>query len=66
MGIKQKTIRLGNVYGDQFGKGFGGNVWGGQGLAPTLKSSGSVGQEFTIEVKQGEQTREDNKARQHL
>lgn len=35
--------RLGNVYGEQFGTGYAGNVWDSDGLAPTLKNEGGGG-----------------------
>ena len=28
--------RLGNVYGDQFGTGYAGNVWDSKGICPAL------------------------------
>lgn len=31
-----ETVRLGNVYGDQFNTGYAGNVWDTDGLCPTL------------------------------
>lgn len=40
---------LGNVYDDKFGQSFGGNVWDKEKVAPTLKSSGSKGQDCVIE-----------------
>lgn len=43
-----KMKRLGNVYGDQFGTGFGGNVWAKEGLAPTLKTTSAASQQFVI------------------
>lgn len=46
--IAETPIRLGNVYDERFGPSFGGNLWSLYGIAPTLKSSGSVGQEFIV------------------
>lgn len=43
-----QLIKLGNVYDDRFGQSCGGNVWDVSGVAPTLKSSGSRGQEYII------------------
>lgn len=39
-------ITLGNVYDERFGQSFGGNVWDTTSIAPTLKSSGSRGQDY--------------------
>ena len=47
---ENKTIRLGNVYGEQFGQSFGGNVWGGQGLSPTLKTTAAASQQCVVEI----------------
>lgn len=41
-------MRLGNVYGEQFGTGFGGNVWGVYGVAPTLKTTSAASQQFVV------------------
>ena len=35
----EKMIRLGNIYGEQFGTGYAGNVWDKNGIAPTLKTA---------------------------
>lgn len=43
-----QEIRLGNVYDDRFGQSYGGNVWGVYGISPTLKSSGSRGQDCVV------------------
>lgn len=44
----EQPVRLGNVYDERFGQSYGGNVWDTSGLAPTLKSSGSRGQECIV------------------
>ena len=49
--LKYKPIRLGNIYGDQFGNSFGGNVWDKNGVAPTLKTGPSAAQQFIMEIK---------------
>lgn len=46
--VEVRPIRLGNVYGEQFGTGFGGNVWATDGLAPTLKTTSAASQQFVI------------------
>lgn len=45
-----KMVRLGNVYNDEkfTGCNFGGNVWGGWGLSPTLKTGASASQQFVV------------------
>lgn len=43
---KDSPVRLGNIYGDNFGYGFGGNVWGKNGVAPTLKTTSAASQQF--------------------
>lgn len=32
-----KIERLGNIYGEQFGTGFAGNVWNIETISPTIK-----------------------------
>ena len=44
-----KPIRLGNVYGEQFGGSFGSNVWDKNGIAPTLKTTSAASQQCIIE-----------------
>lgn len=46
--LKTSPIRLGNVYGDQFGASFGGNVWDKNGVAPTLKTTAAASQQHVI------------------
>jgi len=41
-------VKLGNVYDERFGQSYGGNIWDTSGVAPTLKSSGSRGQECIV------------------
>ena len=36
-------IRYGNIYGEQFGTGYAGNVWNSNGLCPTLKCESGGG-----------------------
>lgn len=47
-----KCVRLGNVYGEEYGTGFGGNVWDGNGVAPTLKTTAAASQQFVTEMVQ--------------
>ena len=35
-----KAIRLGNVYDDEYGTGYAGNVWNVSGICPTLTTLG--------------------------
>lgn len=35
-----KPLRIGNIYGDNRGTGFAGNVWHKEGIAPTLTTMG--------------------------
>ena len=44
------TIRLGNVYGEQFGQSFGGNVWDVNGEMATLKTTAAASQQCVVEV----------------
>lgn len=34
-----KMIRLGNIYGEQYGTGFAGNVWDKMGIIPSLMTA---------------------------
>lgn len=47
--IKDSPVRLGNVYGEQFGSSFGGNVWEKKAIAPTLKTTSAASQQFIVE-----------------
>ena len=31
-----KPIRIGNIYGEKFGTGYAGNVWGVNGITPAI------------------------------
>ena len=35
-----KPLRIGNIYGNNRGTGFAGNVWHKEGIAPTLTTMG--------------------------
>ena len=37
-----KPIRIGNLYGENRGTGFAGNVWHKEGIAPTLTTMGGA------------------------
>ena len=37
-----KPIRIGNLYGENRGTGFPGNVWHKEGIAPTLTTMGGA------------------------
>lgn len=37
-----RTIRLFNIYGEDRGTGFAGNVWDTEGIAPTIMTMGGV------------------------
>lgn len=43
--------RLGNVYDEKYGTGFGGGVWNDNGIAPTLKTGASASQQHIVEVR---------------
>lgn len=43
-----RIIRIGNIYGDNRGTGFAGNVWHKNGLAPTLTTMGGGNREPII------------------
>lgn len=36
MNDRIKPIRLGNIYGTQFGSGYAGNVWDVDGISPAI------------------------------
>ena len=36
MRTEMHPIRLGNIYGDQFGTGYAGNVWDKESISPTI------------------------------
>lgn len=46
-----KIKRLGNVYGEQFGTSYGGNVWDIFSISPVLKTGASASQQCVIEIK---------------
>lgn len=39
----KNLILFGNIYGNQFGTGYAGNVWDKNGLCPTLTCTGEGG-----------------------
>lgn len=43
MNKDNKMIWLGNVYGEQFGTGYAGNVWDKNGICPTIMCVGGGG-----------------------
>lgn len=43
-----KPLRIGNIYGDNRGTGFAGNVWHKEGIAPTLTTMGGGNREPII------------------
>ena len=48
-----KQILLGNIYNENFKSGdFGGCVWDGGGIAPTLKTTAAASQQCVIEDEQ--------------
>lgn len=50
----QKMVRLGNIYGEQFGTGFAGNVWDKDGIIPSLMTAQGGGRTpMIIEKKSG-------------
>lgn len=40
-----KPIRIGNLYGENRGTGFAGNVWDTEGISPALTTMGGGGTE---------------------
>lgn len=34
-----RLIRIGNIYGNQFGSGYAGNVWDKEGLSPAIMTA---------------------------
>lgn len=42
------AIRIGNVYGSQFGTGYAGNVWSKNGICPALMTMQGGGREPMI------------------
>ena len=42
MNNNKKPIRLFNIYGEDKGAGFAGNVWNTEGLAPTINTMGGA------------------------
>lgn len=43
--MKNELKLLGNIYGEQFGTGYAGNVWDKNGICPTLTCTGGVVEE---------------------
>lgn len=43
-----RTIRLFNIYGEDRGTGFAGNVWDTEGIAPTIMTMGGGNREPLI------------------
>lgn len=59
--------RLGNVYGDNFGTGYAGNVWDKEGLCPTIKvESGGGGRQPMVMVAMRGRYNEDGTTSQRL
>ena len=59
--------RLGNVYGDNFGTGYAGNVWDKEGLCPTIKvESGGGGRQPMVMVAMRGRYNEDGSTSQRL
>ena len=56
-----KPLRIGNIYGDNRGTGFAGNVWHKEGIAPTLTTMGGGNREpIIMEIVRYEQSEADN------
>lgn len=43
-----KPLRIGNIYGDNRGTGFAGNIWDTEGISPTLTTMGGGNREPII------------------
>ena len=48
----KEPVRLGNVYGEQFGTGYAGNVWDKEAISPTLMTMQGGGRETKVVVKE--------------
>ena len=48
MNKEKRPIRLFNIYGENRGTGFAGNVWDAEGLAPTISTMGGGNREPLI------------------
>lgn len=56
-----KLTRIGNLYGDDRGTGFAGNVWDAEGLAPAITTMGGGNrQPIIIELVRYEKSKTDN------
>lgn len=53
LGVIMKVKRLGNIYGEDVGTGFGGNVWDTQHLSPTLTTMQGGSRETMIVAMRG-------------
>ena len=42
MNSEIRPIRIGNIYGENRGTGFAGNVWDKEGLSPTITTCGGA------------------------
>lgn len=43
MSDNKNLVRYGNIYGEQFGTGYAGNVWAKEGVCPTIKCESGGG-----------------------
>lgn len=43
-----RTERIGNIYGEQFGTGYAGNIWDKNGISPSLMTMAGGGREPMI------------------
>jgi hypothetical protein len=50
MNIEIHPIRIGNIYGENRGTGFAGNVWDKEGLSPTITTCGGQREPIITEV----------------
>lgn len=50
--LEPKIQRIGNIYGNQFGTGYAGNVWDKEGLSPSLMTAQGGGRQPMIMVKE--------------
>lgn len=46
--MKSDVIHIGNLYGPERGTGYAGNVWGKEGISPTLTTMGGGNREPMI------------------
>ena len=54
MSGNKDLVRYGNIYGEQFGTGYAGNVWKKEGVCPTIKCESGGGNRVPMIVVGGD------------